>query len=192
MVGTDLITNTVKKTVKKSVKKAVKKGVEKAFDTDGLSKAVLVAVPVVTVVALGGVVVLAVHHQNEQRKKAASFLSSDVRDALQSLCSLKGEDFVPDGLGSSLFQRRLNTLTDKQLIATYVLIKMAEVLRARGTDVRSLSKDNFVKEVLTLRNIAQGYGRKELIRRLGLFGVDTIRSMLGDAAMLAQVSLLGA
>ena len=156
-------------------------------------KVIVAAIPVATVAVAGGAALVALHIRQKRRKKASSFLSAEVRNALQSLCSLKGEDFVPDGLGSSLYQRKLNSLTDKQLIGAYVAIKLVEVLRGRGVDFRNLSKDNLVSEVLSLRDATHSFGnRRDRIMWLGSFGADTIRSLLGDAALLAGMATQGA
>ena len=158
-----------------------------------LRKVIVAAVPVVAVAVVGGVAAAVLHLRQKRRKEASSFLSAEVRNALQTLCSLKGEDFIPDSLGTSLYQRKLDSLTDGQLIGVYVVIKLVEVLRGRGVDFRNLSKDNLAGEVLSLRDATHSFGnRRDRLLWLGSFGADAIRSLLGDAVLLASMAAQGA
>ncbi|MDO4805936.1 MAG: hypothetical protein Q4A07_01675 [Coriobacteriales bacterium] len=153
------------------------------------TKITIAAVSAAAITVAGVVVVVRVHRRRHRRKEASSFLSADVRDALQGLCSLQGEDFVPDGLGSSLYQRRLESLTDKQLIGVYVVIKVAEALRARGVDVRQISKEDLLNEVGLLHNVTHNKSdRRELLRRLGLLGAETAKGVLDDGLLLTGIA----
>ncbi|MBR3235900.1 MAG: hypothetical protein IKG11_09830 [Atopobiaceae bacterium] len=150
------------------------------------TKLMLVAIPTAAVVVAGTAVAVAIHIKRKRRKINSSFLPEDVRNSLQDLCSLKGEDFVSDGVKASLYQRRLESLTDKQLIGVYVLIKAAEVLRGRGIDIHDLSKEDVVSEVSMLRDAAHNkHDRRELLSALGSIGADTARSVLSDGLILA-------
>lgn len=153
------------------------------------TKITIAAVSAAAITAAGVVVAVRVHQRRCRRKEASSFLTADVREALQGLCSLQGEDFVSDGLGSSLYQRRLESLTDKQLIGVYVAIKVAEALRARGIDARQISKEDLLNEVGSLRKITRNKkDRRELIRRLGLLGAETTKGILDDGLLLAGIA----
>jgi hypothetical protein len=153
------------------------------------TKIMLVAIPVTTIVAAGGAIALAMHFRRLRRKKATSFLTGDVRNALQDLCSLKSEDFISDERKSSLFQGRLETMTDKQLIGIYVALKLVEVLRNRGVDIHQLSKEDVVSELSTLRAATHdSHGRHDPIKQLGSIGAETVHSMLGDAFLIAKMA----
>ena len=153
------------------------------------TKIIIAAVPVAAAAVAGVVIVTRKHLRRLRRKEDSSFLSNDVRDALQALCSLKGEDFVPDGPGTSLYQRRLDELTDRQLIGVYVLIKVAETLHARGTDFHQLSKAEVLREVALMRDAThRKHSRHELLKQLGSLGIDTAKSVLADGLMLASMS----
>ncbi len=153
------------------------------------TKLLLVAVPTAAVISTGALVVLGLHFRKLRRKQESSFLPSEVRGSLEELCLVKAEDFAPDKFGSSRYQRKLESLTDRQLIGVYVVINAAKVLRDRGVDPRQLSKEDVIHEVSQLRNAVHGkHDRRELIKRLGSFGVDTARSMLDDGLLLAGMA----
>ena len=149
------------------------------------TKILLAAVPAAIITGTVTIVALRIQKRRLRKREASSFLSEDVRTALQELCNLKGEDFVPDGVGTSLYQRRLESLSDRQLIGIYLLIKVAEVLHARGATVHSLSKAELVSELSVIRERTPRQNRHELLKFLGSFGIDTVRSVLSDALMLA-------
>ena len=150
------------------------------------TKIMLAAIPAAALALTGTIIVVHVRRRRQRKREASSFLSPDVRDALQGLCSLKGEDFVTDGVQSSLYQRRLESLTDRQLIGVYILIKLAETLRARGISLRGLSTEELVSEAITLRAAAHNHDRHDLIKTLGSFGLETARGVFDDALLLAS------
>jgi len=157
------------------------------------TKILLVAVPTVTVVAAGTALAVSLHFRRLRRRRESSFLSSEVRSSLQGLCMLKAEDFVPDGLGTSLYQRRLESLNDRQLIGVYVVLNAAKVLRDRGVDIHSMSKQDVATEIVRLHETLHGqHDRRAIIKRLASFGADTARSMLSDGLVLTGMALQAA
>lgn len=152
------------------------------------TKIMLVAVPAAAVALTGTLVAVHVRRRIKRKREASSFLSADVRDAVQGLCSLKGEDYLPDSLGSSLYQRRLESLTDRQLIGVYVLIKVAEVLHARGVSFQQLSREELMHEAIALRAKARHHDRRDLLKLLGSLGKETARSVMDDALLLAKMN----
>ena len=150
------------------------------------TKVLLVAVPTFAVVAAGTAIAVGLHLRQMRRKRDSSFLPNEVRSSLEDLCLLKGEDFVPDAMGTSRFQRKLEALTDRQLIGVYVVLNAVKVLHDRGINVHEMSKQDIAREVVSLRSAAHGkHDRRELLRRIGSFGADTARSMLSDGLVLA-------
>lgn len=153
------------------------------------TKITIAAVSVAVVATTGAVVAFRTYTRRRRRRAATSFLSADVRDALQELCSLEGSDFMPDKLGSSIYQRRLESLTDKQLIGVYLIFKVVEALRIRGVDVHQLSRDDLIHEVNLLHEAVHSKNdRRELVRRLGMLGVETTRGILSDGLLIAGIA----
>ena len=152
------------------------------------TKVMLAVVPAASLVAAGGIVAAAVALRRSRRKRASSFMPGEVRAALEQLCSLKGSDFIPDGLGTSLYQRRLSSLTDRQLVGVYVLVKLVEALRNSGLDLHGLSKQELADNMSLVRGtLHQREGRQEVLRQLGSFGAEAARSVLSDALLVAGV-----
>ena len=153
------------------------------------TKIMLAAVPVIAVAAVGTALAMRAAIKKHRQKRAASFMPQEVRASLEELCSLKGEDFVPDKLGNSLYQRRLEKLTDRQLIGVYAAIKTAEVLRGRGVDLHNVSKADIAEDLISLRAMAhERKGRQELITKLGSVGAETALSMLNDGVKLMRMA----
>ena len=155
-----------------------------------LKTKIIIATAPLAAAGVAGVVIVAHKHLRRLRKREeTSFLTDDVRNTLQKLCDLKGEDFVPDGLGTSLYQRRLYELTDRQLIGVYILIKVAEAMRSRGTDLRQLSREQLLHEASVVRNaMHHKQDRRELLRQLGSLSVDTAKGVLADGLLIAQAA----
>lgn len=145
------------------------------------------------ITVVGTVIVVREVLRRRRVKQDRSFMSDEVRVALEDLCTLKGEDFVPDRIGTSLYQRRLASLTDRQLVGVYVMIKLGEALHKRGVDIHQLSRQEILAEAVRVhKSVHQGKGRQELLRALGSIGAEAARSMLGDGLMLAGVALQAA
>jgi hypothetical protein len=152
------------------------------------TKILMVAIPTVSAMAVGAILVA--RHKRKKRRHAHDFLPKEARDALVELLDLKGEDFVPDGLGTSIYQRKLETMSDRQLIGAHLAIKVAEILRERGLDLANLSRDDVIHEVRELRKSAKGKDtRQDLIDRLGSLGSDVARGMLKDGLTVAAAAL---
>ena len=138
----------------------VKMGVTMRFKT----KVLLVAVPAAAVVVAGTAVAVGLHIRRSRRKRESSFLPDEVRSSLEDLCLLKGEDFVPDKMGNSRYQRKLEFLTDRQLIGVYVVLNAVKVLHDRGVNVHDLSKQDVAREIVALHNAAHGkHDRRALL-----------------------------
>lgn len=162
------------------------------------TKLIIAGVSVAAAAITGAVVVVRKKRQSkknqkkkhQKKKQKSSLLTEEVRVSVEELLRLKGEDFVPDGLGTSLYQRKLGTLTDRQLMGVYALVKTGEVLRQRGVDLRSMSKADVDEVVSGLRMALDNKeDRHELILRLEEFGADVFKSMLGDGMQLAKLSM---
>lgn len=151
------------------------------------TKIALAAISTTAVVTIGTIAVIR-HHRN-RRKHAHDFLPEEARSSLVELCSLKGEDFVPDGLGTSLYQRKLASLSDRQLIAVYVAIKVGETLRARGVDLHQMSKAEIIHEAERLHHTPKDKDfRRELLSQLGSLGAETALRMLRDGLIVAGIA----
>lgn len=152
------------------------------------TKIIAVAIPTVSAIAVGAILVA--RHKRKKRRRGHDFLPKEAHDALVELLDLKGEDFVPDGLGSSLYQRKLNSMSDRQLIGVHLAIKVAEILSTRGIDLTQLTHDEVIGEVKTLRKTAKNKDtRQDLIDRLGSLGSDVARGMLKDGLTVAAAAL---
>jgi len=150
------------------------------------TKIILAAIPASAAIVVGTVLVIRRHLK--KRKHAHDFLPEEARGSLEVLCSLKGDDFVPDRLGTSVYQRKLESLSDRQLVAAYVAVKLAETLRARGVDFHSMSKAELALEAQKLyADIKDKSVRHYLIKQLGSIGVETALSILNDGLMIASV-----
>lgn len=151
------------------------------------TKIMLAAIPASAAIVVGTVLVIRRHLK--KRKHAHDFLPEEARGSLEMLCSLKGDDFVPDGLGTSIYQRKLETLNDRQLVAVYIAIKLGETLRARGADFHHMSKAELTSEAHALRlNMKDKDMRHYLLKQLGSIGVETALSMLNDGLAIASVA----
>lgn len=151
------------------------------------TKIALAAISTTTVVIVGTIVII--RHRHNRRRHAHDFLPEDAHSSLVELCSLKGEDFVPDGLGTSLYQRRLASLNDRQLIAVYIAIKVGETLRARGVDLHKMSKAEIIHEAEKLHHTTKDKDfRRELLSQLGSLGAETALRMLKDGLIVAGIA----
>ena len=150
------------------------------------TKIILAAIPASAAIVVGTVLVIRLHLN--ERKHTHDFLPEEARGSLRELCSLKGDDFVPDGFGTSVYQRKLESLSDRQLVAVYVTIKLAETLRARGVDFHQMSKAELALEAQKLHaDIKDKSVRHYLLKQLGSIGVETALSILNDGLMIASV-----
>ena len=150
-------------------------------------KIALAAVSTAAIVTVGTIAVIRHHHN--RRKHAHDFLPEEARSSLVELCSLKGEDFIPDRLGTSLYQRKLESLNDRQLIAVYIAIKVGETLRARGVDLHQMSKADIVHEAERLHQTPKDKDfRRELLGQLGSLGAETALRMLKDGLIVAGIA----
>ena len=152
------------------------------------TKLMLAAVPATAVALTGTIVIVHIQHRRRRRREISSFLTPDVRDAIQELCSLKGDEYTPDTIGSSLYQHRLETFTDRQLIGVYLLIKVAEVMHARGVSVRGASKEDLISEAIVLHKTIHG-DRHELLKLLGTLTMEAAHSVMDDAFLLAKMNI---
>lgn len=156
------------------------------------TKLILAAVPTAAAVIAGTAIVVIHKHRKKRRKTREDykvFMSDNVRHSLEELCKLNSEDFIPDGLGSSLYQRRLETLGDAQLLGVYVAVKLVEVLRGEGLSAKNLSKKDLKGRASLVRSIvSKSYTRQDLLVRLGSIGVKTVQSMLRDALTIARLN----
>jgi hypothetical protein len=139
----------------------------------------LVAVPVAAAVVAGTVVAVRVRLR---RKKARQFLPGDLRDSVEELLRLKGGDFVPDGLGTSLYHRNLSQMTDRQLLSVYALVKAGEVLRSQGVINRRPTRAELMAASDEFHvAFSNKQGRDELLRTLEKFGSALLVEVAKDA-----------
>ena len=147
------------------------------------ARVLLATIPVVACLAVGAAVAI----RRRGRKKRERVMPDEVRTSVEQLLLLKGEDFVPDGLGTSLYERKLHTLTDRQLVAVYALVKLGEGMRARGIDVAHLSIHDIEASKAEFRKaLVTDEGRSEIIRELAGFGWEVLHSTLGDAMSISH------
>ncbi len=147
--------------------------------------AVVVAVPI----AVGAVGVALIKRRlskkAEQGRKGRKLLPDNARVSIEELLMLKGQDLVPDKLGKSLLERKLDSMSDRNIILLYALVKVGEVLRSRGVSVRGASKEDVHEALATFSNItSESHSRKDLLAELGRFGFEVWCSMLQDGLTL--------
>lgn len=148
------------------------------------NKLVLVAVPAGAAVAVG-TVAFAVHRYRKRRRNRHKFMAKDTRENVEALLRMQAPDFVADGLGSSLAERKITYMSDPQLVALYALTKVVKVMRARGVDLERPTKEDVeraIQEVQTL--FSDGEGRKELLGKLGSIGFEVMQAVLKDGITL--------
>lgn len=147
--------------------------------------AVAVAVPTAVVIVAGTIVVKKLRERKRKRKNLGHKMPEQLRSAIEELLTLQGQDFVPDGLGSSLYQRKLATMPDYQLVALYALAKAVEVLRNRGIKIQGASKEERHEALEQFHaTLKQGDGRKRVLAELGSFGYEMLQEILKDGQML--------
>ena len=157
------------------------------------TKLIMAAVPVASLAVAGAVVGVGAALAKRRRKRAASFMPEEVRAALEQLCSLNSAAFLRDGLGSSVYQRKLGSLTDRQLVGVYLMVKLASTLRDRGVDLRLLTPTQLKGEMGLIHGTLQKRAsRTELLHELGSIGAETALSILGDALTVASVAVQAA
>jgi hypothetical protein len=147
------------------------------------TKIIIATVPVVVTVTAVAVRVITKKLIPEHKEKKM-ILPGEVRAGIEEIIWLKAEDFVPDGLGTSLYQRKLSTMSDKQLIGIYAIVKVGDVMRQRGVDphmptIREV--DEAIKELRAMTATKQG--RREILSELGSIGFEVAQGAMRDGLM---------
>lgn len=149
--------------------------------------AVAIAVPTAAVIAAGAFAVYKLRDRKRKRKREEKGhqMPEQLRSSIEELLSLKGQDFVPDGLGNSIYQRKLATMPDYQLIALYALVKAVEVLRNRGIRMQGASREERHEALQQYQAmLKKGNGRKKVLAELGSFGFEMLQEILKDGMLL--------
>ena len=149
------------------------------------NKLALVAVPAAGAAVAVGTVAFAIHRYRKRRRNRHKFMTKDTRENVESLLRMQSQDFVPDGLGSSLTDKRISYMSDPELVALYALTKVVKVMRSRGVNLEKPTKEDVeqgIREVRTL--FSEGEGRKELFAKLGSIGFEVLQAVLKDGIAL--------
>ncbi|MBO7675214.1 MAG: hypothetical protein J6S63_09420 [Atopobiaceae bacterium] len=143
------------------------------------TKVALAAAPVAAAVVVGTVVAVRVRMR---KKRMRQFLPEGLREAMEELLRLKGDDFVPDGLGTSLYHRKLARMSDRQLLGAYALVKAGEVLRRKGVIERKPTRAELKAAADEFQaTISKERSREELIRSLEKLGGAMLLEITRDA-----------
>jgi len=143
------------------------------------TKMALVAAPMAVAVVAGTVVAVRVHLR---KKRVRQFLPNDLRASIEGLLRLKGDDFVPDGLGTSLYHRKLAQMSDRQLLGVYALVKAGEVLRREGVIERKPTRAELKAAADEFQvTISNERSREELMRNLEKLGGAMLLEIARDA-----------
>ena len=163
------------------------------------TKVVAIAVTSAAVAAVGAfVVVHTLRKRTKERVALARKPSShpsprEAREQVRELLRLRGEDFIPDGLGTSLYQRRLNTMNDRQLLILLALTQVGVYIREQGVDPLHPSEEAKAEAKELFRGVVKGddEARSELLAKLGAMGGDVVKELLrGAMALLTGEDLM--
>lgn len=149
-----------------------------------VATAIAIAAPVV-IVCVAGVVIV----KKLRERKEDSIVPASSKRPIEELLLLKGEDFVPNDMDSSLYQRKLASMSDRDLIVLYALLKVGEVLKNRGVSVHTASKEDRHAALQEFRTaLSSKSGRSALLSELGSIGFEVLISMLQDGLYLTTAS----
>ena len=168
------------------------------------TKIAMIAVPAAALGAFATITVVRTVRKHRRRKaRHAAFkrpnpvvavarghvVPAQTREQVEELLRLRGEDFVPEGIGTSLYQRRLGKMSDKELLALFALTQVGAYAREHGVDPLHPSDEAKAEAARLFKGVAAGdeQTRSELLGHLGAFG----RDMLGDSLRLAKAVLSG-
>lgn len=148
-------------------------------------KLVLAAAVAGGAVVTVGTVALAIHRYRKARRNRHKFMPQDTREGMERILCLQASEFVPDGLGSALAERKLAYMSDPQLLGLYALTKVVKVMRTRGVDLENPSKEVVEQGIQEFQTLAADQeGRHELLKRLGALSFDVLKEALKDSVML--------
>lgn len=151
----------------------------------GKEKLVLVAAVAGGTAVTVGAVAYAIHRHRKARRNRHKFMTKDTRETVEALLRMQAPDFVPDGLGSSLAERRLAYMSDPQLVALYALTKVVKVMRSRGVDLEKPTQEDIERAIQEVKTLFSGdEGRKELFAKLGSVGFEVLQAALKDGMVL--------
>lgn len=141
-----------------------------------------VAIPATAAVAAITTVGIVRARRRRRRRRAQGFLPRRVREAIREMLSMTAADFLPGGVGMSLYQRRLNKMSDRSLLVLYAVVKAGSFLRKRGADPAAITEADSEGALATYNGaLASGLGRTELLGKLGSLGYDALRAVLKAA-----------
>ena len=149
------------------------------------NKYLLIGAPIVAGVAMGAVAVILV--RRHRRHKRGRFMPEDVRGAMEDMLKVQASEFTIGELGQSLFQRKLEKMTDKQLITLFALVEVGRLVRSRGIDVRrpSAVEIDAAKREFD-RSSKLDISRESLISRLGELNHTSFINALRSAFAILQ------
>jgi hypothetical protein len=150
-----------------------------------IATAVVVAVPI-TVAAVGiSLIKRHMRKKSEKGRKGRHLLPDNAREPIEELLLLKGQELVPDKLGKTLLERKLDSMSDRNIILLYALVKVGEVIQARGISVHGASKEDVHEALATFSDVtSKSHARKDLLAELARFGFEVWCSMLQDGLQL--------
>lgn len=142
------------------------------------TKLIVAAVPLAAVTVVGTIVAIKRHRRRKRGRRIPDF----AREAIEDMLKVRSEDFISSELGNSLFQKKLEKLTDRQLIVLLALVELGVVVRRRGIDPNrptAVELDATRHEFERLLNMSPD--RKSLLARLGSFGFEVFSNSLRAA-----------
>lgn len=105
---------------------------------------------------------------------------------------MRGQDFIVDGsLGSSLFERRLKRLDDKQLIMLFALVQLGQLARRKGIDPLHPSAEQVISALETLAEARRKapFTRGEVMEELRSQAPSSLKEALSVAlGLLSQTA----
>ena len=132
-----------------------------------------------------GAVAFAIHRHRKARRNRHKFMPNDTRAAVEKILCLQASEFVPDGLGAALAEKKLAYMSDPQLLGLYALTKVVRVMRTRGVDLENPSKEEVEQGIQEFQALAsEQTGRNELLKRLGTIGFEVLKEAFKDGVML--------
>ena len=153
-------------------------------------KLVLVAVVAGGAVITVGTVAFAIHKHRMARRNRHKFMPKDTREGMERILCLQASEFVPDGLGAALAEKKLSYMSDPQLLGLYALTKVVKVMRTRGVDLENPPKEVVEQGIQEFQTLASDQeGRGELLKRLGTLGFEVLKETLKDSVMLAAAEV---
>ena len=152
-------------------------------------KLVLAAAVAGGAVVTVGTVAFVIHRHRLARRNRHKFMPEDTREGMEKILRLQSSQFVPDGLGAAMAEKKLAYMSDPQLLGLYALTKVVQVMRTHGVDLENPPKEVVEQGIQEIQTLASDQkGRKELLARLGTLGLAVLKEAVKDTVTLAVES----